>query len=105
MTTPPLLQKKAGAKVVRENIKGLWCTACRRGISSAESPDIIVILDADYSDYPDRINLLLDPIVDHGFDMVLGSRTLGRAEKGSLTLPSGLWKQACNNFDRHSYRL
>ena len=81
-----LVAEKAGAKVVRENIKG-YGAACQRGISSAESPDIIVILDADYSDYPDRISLLLDPIVDHGFDMVLGSRTLGNVEKGSLTLP------------------
>ncbi len=81
-----LVAEKAGAKVVRENIKG-YGAACQRGISSAESPDIIVILDADYSDYPDRISLLLDPIVDHGFDMVLGSRTLGNVEKGSLTFP------------------
>ena len=78
--------EKAGAIVVREEIKG-YGLACQRGISSAGSADIIVILDADYSDYPDRINLLLAPIVDQDFDMVLSSRNLGNAEKGSLTLP------------------
>lgn len=78
--------KKAGAVVVREETKG-YGLACQRGISRAEAPDIIVILDADYSDYPDRINLLIAPIVDHGFDMVLGSRTLGNTEKGAITLP------------------
>ena len=77
---------KEGATVVREEIKG-YGAACQRGISCANAPDIIVILDADYSDYPDRINILLDPILEQGFDMVLGSRTLGNAEKGALTLP------------------
>ena len=81
-----LVAEKAGAIVVKENVKG-YGAACQKGISCAESSDIIVILDADYSDYPDRINLLLDPIVDQGFDMVLGSRTMGNAERNSLTLP------------------
>ena len=82
----PLVAEKAGAVVVREETKG-YGLACQRGISRAKASDIIVILDADYSDYPDRINHLLAPIVDHGFDMVLGSRTLGNTEKGALTLP------------------
>ncbi len=76
----------AGAKVVREEIKG-YGAACQRGISCADSPDVIVILDADYSDYPDRIDLLLEPIAEQGFDMVLGSRTMGNTEKGAMTLP------------------
>lgn len=78
--------EKAGAKVVRENIRG-YGAACLRGISSADTPDIIVILDADYSDYPDRLEQMVAPITGYGFDMVLGSRTMGKAEKGSLTLP------------------
>ncbi len=80
------MAEKAGAVVVREELKG-YGAACQRGILISEPSDIIVILDADHSDYPDRISKLLDPIVDHGFDMVLGSRTMGNAEKGSLTLP------------------
>ena len=77
---------EAGAKVVREEIKG-YGAACHRGLSNAGSSDIIVILDADYSDYPDRIDLLLEPISEQGFDMVLGSRTMGNTEKGAMTLP------------------
>lgn len=80
-----LAAEKAGALVVREDSRG-YGAACQRGIANAEASDIIVILDADYSDYPDRIRLLLDPIVEHGFDMILGSRILGNAEKGSLTI-------------------
>ena len=77
---------KEGTIVVKEEIKG-YGAACQRGISSAESPDIIITLDADYSDYPDRIDLLLEPIAEQGFDMVLGSRTMGKTEKGAMTLP------------------
>jgi glycosyltransferase involved in cell wall biosynthesis len=78
--------EKAGAKVVKEDIKG-YGAACQKGISFAGVADIIVILDADYSDYPERIGVLLNPIVENDFDMVLGSRILGNAEKGSLNLP------------------
>ena len=81
-----LAAEKAGGKVVKEETRG-YGAACQKGISCAESSDITVILDADYSDYPDRINLLLDPIADQDFDMVLGSRTMGNAEKGALTFP------------------
>lgn len=80
------IAERAGALVVRENVKG-YGTACQRGIKEAGSSDIIVILDGDHSDYPDRVTELLDPITEHGFDMVLGSRTMGKAEKGSLTIP------------------
>lgn len=77
--------KAAGARVVKETQKG-YGAACLRGIKSLSNIDILVILDADYSDYPERITTLLDPIVNLGYDMVLGSRTMGDAEKGSLSI-------------------
>lgn len=75
----------AGAIVVKEDLKG-YGAACQKGISRTVNPDIIVILDADYSDYPEKIGILLDPIIEEDFDMVLSSRALGRAEKGSMKL-------------------
>lgn len=81
-----LAAEAAGAIVVKENLKG-YGAACQKGISHTVDPDIIVILDGDYSDYPERISILLDPIIEQAFDMVLSSRILGRAEKGSMTLP------------------
>ena len=78
--------ENAGAKVVKEPVKG-YGAACQKGFSCAAASDIIVIIDADYSDYPERIRILLAPIVEQDFDMVLGSRVLGNAEKGSLNLP------------------
>lgn len=77
--------KAAGAKVVEQSIRG-YGAACQAGIAEADEPDIVVILDADYSDYPDRISILLDPIVNHECDMVLGSRVLGHAEEGAMGL-------------------
>ena len=81
--------ENAGAKVVKEDVKG-YGAACQKGVSCAGDSDFIVILDADYSDYPERICILLDPIIEQDFDMVLGSRILGNAEKGSLNLPQVL---------------
>jgi len=47
-------------------------------------PDVIVFLDGDYSDYPNEIESLVSPIIEHGYDMVIGSRTLGNREKGAM---------------------
>ena len=72
--------ENAGARVVREEVRG-YGAACQRGILCAAAPDIIVILDADYSDYPERISILLNPIIEQDYDMILGSRILGKTEK------------------------
>ncbi len=49
-------------------------------------PDIVVFIDADYSDLPEEMPLLLQPIINNGMDMVIGSRALGKKEKGSMTV-------------------
>ena len=49
-------------------------------------PDIVVFLDADHSDYPEQMRMLVKPIVDGDADLVIGSRSLGRREKGSMTV-------------------
>ena len=78
-----------GALVVDETSKG-YGYACLKGIeylnAKTEKPDIVVFLDADYSDYPDQINCLVDPIKLKEKDLVIGSRVLGIAEKNSLTI-------------------
>lgn len=78
-----------GAKVVDETSKG-YGYACLKGIeyltAKNEKPDIVVFLDADYSDYPDQLNSLVDPIKLKEKDLVIGSRVLGIAEKNSLTI-------------------
>jgi glycosyltransferase involved in cell wall biosynthesis len=81
--------ESAGATVVNEMQMG-YGYACLKGIKYAENlrenerPDILVFLDGDYSDYPEDIRGLVKPIIEDDIDMVIGSRTLGNAEKGAL---------------------
>lgn len=79
--------EKAGALVLHESKKGYgW--ACLKGIDycSANPPDILVFLDGDYSDYPEEILQLVDPIIHSEVDVVIGSRTKGKIEKGALPI-------------------
>ena len=59
--------------------------ACLGGIAVAGTYDIRVFLDGDASDYPEDMHLLVSPIHNGEADMVIGSRVLGKLEKGSLT--------------------
>ena len=75
-----------GAEVVSEPRRG-YGSACLAGIRRAAqlSPDVLVILDADHSDYPAELPLLVDPILAGEADFVIGNRT-ARAERGALML-------------------
>lgn len=77
----------AGATVVDEPTQG-YGNACLKGIAyvreQALNPDIIVFLDADYSDYPEEMSKLIFPILERGMDMVIGSRALGKRAKNSM---------------------
>lgn len=81
-----------GATVVNEGKKG-YGQACLAGINyiknSSYLPDIIVFLDGDYSDYPQEMENLLSPITKGGYDLVIGSRTVGKRQRGAL-LPQAL---------------
>lgn len=74
-----------GAKVVVELQKG-YGAACLKAMQRLEiSSGIVVFLDADFSDDPGDLIRLIEPIASDEKDFVLGSRTLGRSEKGALT--------------------
>jgi glycosyltransferase involved in cell wall biosynthesis len=81
--------KNAGAVVIRETVQG-YGASCLKGIEYARvlNPDVVIFIDGDYSDYPEEIGLLLKPIQDNGYDFVLGSRILGKREKGALPFQS-----------------
>jgi glycosyltransferase involved in cell wall biosynthesis len=80
--------RSANATVLHESIPG-YGRACLQGINYCRSknppPEIIVFLDGDYSDYPEEIPLLIRPIIENNADLVIGSRALGKKEKGSMT--------------------
>ena len=80
----------AGAQVVFEAQKGYGkaCLTAMDWIKQQEvQPDILVFLDGDYSDYPQELELLIAPILRGKAELVIGSRSLGQREAGSMTLP------------------
>ena len=89
----PQLAREAGARVVREPRRG-YGSACLAGIRtlSDDPPDVLVILDADYSDHPEELPRLLEPLRRGEADLVLGVR-VSRAERGAL-LPQQRWGNA-----------
>jgi glycosyltransferase involved in cell wall biosynthesis len=90
------IAKEQGATVLREHRKG-YGYSCLKGIeylqTKANPNDIIVFLDGDYSDFPDEISMLIAPILESDFDMVIGSRALGVREAGSM-----LFQQIAGNW-------
>jgi len=79
---------ETGATVLHEDRKG-YGYACLKGInylnSKENKPEIIVFLDADYSDHPEEMPSVVEPIIKENIDLVIGSRDLGNREKGSMT--------------------
>jgi len=82
---------KAGVTVVNENEKG-YGAACLKAMDKIKNKnfDIVVFLDGDYSDYPEEMNRILDPIVKDNYDLVIGSRMIGNKEKGAM-LPQAIF--------------
>jgi hypothetical protein len=76
--------KEHGARVVPEPRRG-YGRACLTGIAALSHLDIVVFLDADFSDHPDEMDRLVDPILRHEADMVIGSRIRGNCARGALT--------------------
>ncbi len=82
-----LLAGQSGARVVTENKLG-YGAACQKAIqyirNLQHAPDIVLFLDGDFSDDPTEAQCILDPIIHNSMDLVIGSRVLGKPEKGSL---------------------
>ena len=80
-----------GATVVYEAQRG-YGAACLRGLaeiarsisSGSPPPRIVAFVDADYSDHPDLLPVLIEPILEGRAEFVLGSRLLGEREPGAM---------------------
>jgi glycosyltransferase involved in cell wall biosynthesis len=74
----------AGARVVAEPAPG-YGRACAAGVR-ALSPDceVVVFLDGDGSDCPEFMGRLIEPVIRNEQDFVIGSRTRGNREPGSM---------------------
>jgi glycosyltransferase involved in cell wall biosynthesis len=80
--------KNAGATVLSESRKG-YGYACLKGmdyIAQKEiKPEIVVFLDGDYSDYPEQLIALINPILIDNLDFVVGARVKELRESGAMT--------------------
>lgn len=89
--------RNSGATVLKEIEHG-YGAACLKGLTyifdKCQSEDIIVFLDGDYSDYPEEMNNIVSPIINSGYDFVIGSRILGKKlgkTKTGALLPQALF--------------
>ena len=57
---------------------------CLAGIAVLRECDVVVFLDGDYSDYPEEMGRVVAPIWADRADLVIGSRVLGRRQRGAL---------------------
>lgn len=80
--------KKAGATVLKEVKKG-YGFACLKGINYIANqtikPTIVVFLDGDYSDYPEQLTTIVQPIIEENIDFVIGARVKELREPGAMT--------------------
>jgi glycosyltransferase involved in cell wall biosynthesis len=75
----------AGAEVVFEPRRG-YGQACLAGLAALDpATTAVAFIDADLSDDPADLTRLIATFDEGGWDLVIGSRVLGRAEPGSLT--------------------
>ena len=86
--------RASGAEVVFETRRG-YGSACLRGLAELAGrpggpPNVVAFLDADYSDHPEDLPTLVQPILDGDFDFVLGSRLAGCREPGAMP-PQSVW--------------
>lgn len=78
--------REGGAEVVPASRRG-YGSACLAGLDHLRRtgpPDVVVFVDADWSDHPEELPGLIAPILAGEADLVIGSRILGRREPGAL---------------------
>lgn len=78
------IASRAGAIVVREERRG-YGRACYAGLLAATDADVLVLLDGDAADDPGDLPSVLAPLLCGDADLVVGSRSLGSRERGSMT--------------------
>jgi len=78
--------REGGAIVVAAERRG-YGSACLAGLDwlrHHDPPDVVVFVDADFSDHPDELPRLVAPLLAGQADLVIGSRVLGEREPGAL---------------------
>ncbi len=103
--------QKHGALVLKEPRRG-YGYACMHALESfnkrasdqpEKTPDIIVFLDGDYSDYPEYLDALVAPIQNQHMDLVIGVRAPELMEPGAMTLPQRFGNGLATWLMRHLF--
>jgi glycosyltransferase involved in cell wall biosynthesis len=94
------LASRHGAEVLAEPRRG-YGAACLRGLAALPGTArvgaqlVVVFLDGDGADDPAEMGALVAPLVDLGYDLVIGSRTRGDCEPGALSIPQRFGNRLC----------
>lgn len=69
------IARESGAVVLREEIPG-YGRVVAKGVDyfREHAVDIVVFLDGDYSDYPQEMRGLIEPIIENQYDMIVSTR-------------------------------
>jgi glycosyltransferase involved in cell wall biosynthesis len=82
-----LVAKNAGATVLSQTKMG-YGNACLKGMeyiaNQDEKPYIVVFLDGDYSDFPEELTKIVQPIIENNIDLVIGARVRELREEGAM---------------------
>lgn len=87
----PEMAAEMGARVLKEPRRG-YGRACLTGLANANTPDIVVFVDGDYSDRPSELPILLAPLIEAQADITIGSRLATHRKSGALP-----WHQEFGN--------
>ena len=68
-----VMARAAGARVVYQSVRG-YGAACLAGIRTLRNVDVVGFVDGDYSDYPDDLRKLLEPVAGGEYDFAMGQR-------------------------------
>ena len=84
------IAKQHMAKVVQQPIRG-YGAACLKAIAAmSKESDVVVFIDADYSDDPSELPMLVQPIIDNKADFVIGTRNKDKASSKSIPIQARL---------------
>lgn len=90
-----------GAEIVYQRERG-YGAACLRAMDHLrfDPPEVLVFLDGDFSDHPEELTRLVEPIAEGLAELVIGSRTRGDL-RGGLTLQQRVGNRiACSSLQR-----
>lgn len=79
------IARHCGARVVSQPTRG-YGAACLAGIAEVDADcEIVAFIDADFSDFPEDLEKLLQPLLENKAEMVIGTRTTTREARAALT--------------------